>query len=95
MSRCALTMSLSIALSISGCTRTVYVDRPIEHRVEVSRPCLQVADVPAPPRYAMARLEPGVSDGQIVLALREEIAERADYQRVLQEVLQGCVSGAW
>lgn len=82
---------LLIAVSIGGCTRTVYVDRPVEHRVEVSRPCLESSDIPKPPDYAMSLLQPGVSDGDIVLAMRQEIAERADYTGVLVGLLRGCV----
>jgi len=76
---------------LTGCTRTVYVDRPVEHRVEVSRPCLESSDIPRPPEYAMGLLQPGVSDGDIVLAMRQEIAERADYTGVLLGLLRGCV----
>jgi hypothetical protein len=76
---------------LTGCTRTLYVDRPVEHRVEVSRPCLESSDIPRPPAYAMSQLSPGVSDGGIVLAMRQEIAERADYPGVLQGLLGGCV----
>ncbi len=76
---------------LTGCTRTVYVDRPVEHRVEVSRPCLESSDIPRPPEYAMSLLQPGVSDGDIVLAMRQEIAERADYTGVLVGLLRGCV----
>jgi hypothetical protein len=81
---------LLIVLLLTGCTRTVYVDRPIEHRVEVSRPCLESRDIPRPPAYAISQLQPGVSDGGIVLAMRQEIAERADYTGVVVELLRGC-----
>jgi len=76
---------------LTGCTRTLYVDRPVEHRVEVSRPCLESSDIPAQPAYAMSLLQPGVSDGDIVLAMRQEIAERTDYMGVLAGLLMGCV----
>lgn len=84
-------LALAVMVAISGCTRTVYVDRPVEHRVEVSRPCLESSDIPAQPDYAMSLLQPGVSDGDIVLAMRQEIAERADYTGVLVGLLRGCV----
>lgn len=74
----------------AGCTRTIYVDKPVESRVEVARPCIEADDIPRPPRYAMSRLEPGVSDGKIILSMREEIAERTDFQRILTGILQGC-----
>lgn len=77
---------------LTGCTRTVYVDRPVEHRVEVSRPCLESSDIPKRPEYAMSLLHPGASDGDIVLAMRQEIAERADYTGVLVGLLGGCVT---
>ena len=80
-----------IALLLTGCTRTIYVDRPVEHRVEVSRPCLNTSDIPPAPAYAMSQLQPGVSDGGIVLAMRQEIAERSDYTGVVVELLRGCV----
>jgi len=76
---------------LTGCTRTLYVDRPVEHRVEVSRPCLESSDIPAQPAYAMSTLQQGVSDGDIVLAMRQEIAERTDYTGVLVGLLGGCV----
>jgi len=79
-----------LVVLLSGCTRTVYVDRAVEHRVEVSRPCLEPSDIPRPPAYAMSQLQRGVSDGGIVLAMRQEIAERADYGSVLVELLRGC-----
>jgi|GEM_PF-3311506 len=75
---------------LTGCTRTLYVDRPIEHRVEVSRPCLESSDIPAQPAYALAQLQQGVSDGDIVLAMRQEIAERTDYTGVLVGLLGAC-----
>lgn len=81
---------LVLVLVLAGCTRTVYVDKVVEHRVEVSRPCLEVGDVPGPQAYAMARLEPGVSDGDIVFALRQEIAERVDVEEILRGLLRGC-----
>ena len=80
-----------IALVLTGCTRTVYVDKPIEHLMEVSRPCLELSDIPRPPTYAMGQLHPGVSDGAIVLAMRQEIAERVDYTGVVVGLLRGCV----
>ena len=80
-----------LVVLLSGCTRTVYVDRPVEHRVEVSRPCLDTSDIPRPPSYAMGQLHTGVSDGGIVLAMRQEIAERSDYTGVVVELLRGCV----
>lgn len=81
---------LLAGLILSGCTRTVYVDRPVEHRVEVPRPCLEPDDIPRQPAYALQALRPPVADGQVVLAMREEIAQRSDYQSVLVELLRGC-----
>lgn len=83
-----------LMILLVGCTRTVYVDRPVEHRVEVSRPCLRPGDVPAPRQYAMTRLAKGASDGDIILAMREEIAERTDDQALLRGLLTSCVSHA-
>lgn len=77
--------------ALTGCTRTVYVDRPVEHRVEVARPCLQAEDIPRVPGYALEALRPPVTDGEVILAMREEIAQRSDYQAVLVELLRGCV----
>ena len=90
-------MKLILALLMTllvGCTRTVYVDRPIAHRVEVSRPCLQPGDVPGAQQYAMSRLAKGASDGEIILAMREEIAERTDTEALLRGLLTSCVSRA-
>jgi hypothetical protein len=81
---------LLAGLILTGCTRTVYVDRPVEHRVEVARPCLQADDIPRAPGYALEALRPPVTDGEVVLAMREEIAQRSDYQAVLVELLRGC-----
>lgn len=79
---------------VAGCTRTVYVDRPVEHRVEVSRPCLEPGDIPGPQLYAMSRLAKGASDGEIILAMREEIAERTDTEALLRGLLTSCVPRA-
>lgn len=82
---------LAALVLLTGCTRTVYVDRPVEHRVEVARPCLQADDIPRAPGYALEALRPPVTDGEVILAMREEIAQRSDYQAVLVELLRGCV----
>lgn len=79
-----------VLMHLVGCTKTAYIEKPVEHRIEVARPCVTAADIPPPPRYALARLQQGVSDGQIIFAMREEIAERTDYQEVLTELLRGC-----
>lgn len=81
---------LLAGLLLTGCTRTVYVDRPVEHRVEVPRPCLHADDIPRAPGYALGALRPPVTDGEVILAMREEIAQRTDYQAVLVELLRGC-----
>lgn len=83
-------IAIVVVLALTGCTRTVYVDRPVEHRVEVARPCLQADDIPRAPGHALEALRPPVTDGEIILAMREEIAQRTDYQAVLVELLRGC-----
>lgn len=82
---------LLAALLLTGCTRTVYVDRPVEHRVEVPRPCLEPDDIPRQPAYALQALRPPVADGQVVLAMREEIAQREDYTAALLETIRVCL----
>lgn len=81
---------LLAGLLLSGCTRTVYVDRPVEHRVEVARPCLQSDDIPRAPAYALEALRPPVTDGEVILAMREEIAQRKAYAQVLSQLLSSC-----
>lgn len=83
-------LALAVIVALSGCTRTVYVDRPVEHRVEVARPCLQPDDIPRAPVYALEALRPPVTDGEVVLAMREEIAQREGYTAALIEVISGC-----
>ena len=78
-----------IGLCIS-CTRTVYVDRPIEIRIPVSAPCLRPGDIPEPLIYPVDALELGASDGDIVLALLAERDQRAGMERVLRGLLTGC-----
>ena len=78
--------------ALSGCAtpETVFVDRPVEHRTEVSRPCLAPGDIPAAREYATDRLAPGSADGDVILALLEEITERSADQDVLTALLRGC-----
>lgn len=85
-------LALAVMLAVSGCTRTVYVDRPVEHLVEVPMRCLEQGDIPPEPLYAMEVMRPPVDDGAVVLGLREEIAQREDYTAALMELLQGCSS---
>lgn len=84
-------IAIVVVLALTGCTRTVYVDRPVEHRVEVSRPCLQADDIPRAPVYALEALRPPVADGQVVLAMREEIAQREGYTAALMEAIRACL----
>lgn len=81
---------LMLLLIVAGCTRTVYVDRPVEHLVEVPVSCLEQDDIPPEPPYAMEAMRPPVDDGAVVLALREEIAQREDYIAAIMALLRGC-----
>jgi hypothetical protein len=73
-----------------GCTRTVYIDRPVEVKVPVSAPCLRPGDIPEPLIYPVDALEPGASDGDIVLALLAERDQRRGMEAVLRGLLGGC-----
>lgn len=86
-------LALAVLVALSGCTRTVYVDRPVEHRVEVARPCLQADDIPRAPAYALQALRPPVTDGEVVLAMREEIAQREALLQVFTQLLSACIGG--
>lgn len=83
-----------IALVLSGCTRTVYVDRPIEVRVRVPAPCLKAGDIPAPVIYPVGQLRQGVTDGELIGALYADRAQRDLMERVLRALLQGCVAAS-
>lgn len=85
-------LAFAVMLAVSGCTRTVYVDRPIEHLVEVPMPCLERGDIPPEPPYAMEAMRPPVDDGAVVFGLREEIAQREGYIAALVELLRGCAA---
>lgn len=85
---------IGLLLIITGCTRTVYVDRPIEVKVQVPTPCLEPGDVPAPMIYPVDQLQPGVSDGDLIGALHGERKLRAKMEDALREVLAGCVGGS-
>jgi hypothetical protein len=75
---------------LSGCTRTVYIDRPIETKIEVYKPCLQIDDFPPVPVYALSLLQPEDSDGEVILAMKQEIEERKNFIDILTEILRSC-----
>jgi len=83
--------ALLIAVSIAGCTRTQYVDRPVEVKVRVPAPCLEPGDIPRPMIYPVDRLQPGVSDGDLIGALHGDRLLRVGVEKVLRELLVGCV----
>jgi hypothetical protein len=76
---------------LTGCTRTVYVDRPVEVKVRVPAPCLEPGDIPAPIIYPVDQLQPGVSDGDLIGALMADREHRGAMEKVLRGVLDGCV----
>jgi len=86
--------ALLIAVSIAGCTRTQYVDRPVEVKVRVPAPCLEPGDIPRPMIYPVDRLQPGVSDGDLIGALLADREQRGAMEGVLRGVLEGCASGS-
>ena len=83
-----------LLLVVSGCTRTVYVDRPVEVKVEVYKPCLKQEDIPKQPIYALSLLQPTSTDGEVILALRREVEERKNIISVLLGLLDYCTKGA-
>jgi hypothetical protein len=85
-----ITLVLVFVLLATGCARTVFVDRPVEIRIPVSAPCLRPSDIPEPLIYPVDALEPGASDGDIVLALLAERDQRRGMERVLRGLLGGC-----
>jgi hypothetical protein len=80
---------MSIIL-LFGCTRTVYIDRPVEVKVEVYKPCIQTSDIPANPTYALSLLNSRDSDGEVILAMKQEIEERKNFIDILTEILRSC-----
>jgi hypothetical protein len=85
-----IVLVLVFVLLATGCTRTVYIDRPVEVKIPVSAPCLRPGDIPEPLIYPVDALEPGASDGDIVLALLAERDQRRGMERVLRGLLGGC-----
>lgn len=75
---------------LSGCTRTVYMDRPIETKIEIYKPCLQLNDIPPNPIYALSLLQPEDSDGEVILAMKQEIEQRKKFIDILTEMLKSC-----
>jgi hypothetical protein len=75
---------------LSGCTRTVYIDRPIETKIEVYKPCIEAGDIPANPLYALSQLNSSDSDGEVILAMRQEIEQRKKFIDILTEMLKSC-----
>lgn len=83
---CVLAM-LAVA---TGCTRTIYVDRPIEVKVRIPTPCLEPGDIPAPMIYPVDQLQPGVSDGDLIGALLADRGHRKAVEMVLRAALSQC-----
>jgi hypothetical protein len=83
-----------LLLVVSGCARTVYVDRPVEVKVEVYKPCLEQKDIPKEPIYALSLLQSTSTDGEVILALRREVEERKNVISVLLGLLDYCTKGA-
>ncbi|WP_035527473.1 hypothetical protein [Haliea salexigens] len=78
---------------LTGCTRTQYVDRPVEVKVRVPAECLEPGDIPAPMIYPVDQLRPGVSDGDLIGALLADREHCGAMEKVLRGVLAGCVGG--
>lgn len=81
---------LLIAVSIGGCTRTVYLDRVVEVKIPVPVTCVQEGDIPSAMSYATADLTSDSSDGDIILALFFEIQQRRSVEQMLRGLLSGC-----
>jgi hypothetical protein len=84
--------ALVLVLLLTGCTRTVYVDRPVDVKIPISAPCLRPGDIPPRMIYPVDTLELGASDGDIVLALLAERDQRMGMERVLRGLLSGCAN---
>jgi len=78
--------------ALSGCTHTVYVDRPVEVLVPVAAPCLAESEIPAPIIYPADQLTKGDSDGDIVGALLADRNQRAAVETVLRNIIAACAA---
>jgi len=83
---------IAVLAAMAGCTRTVYVDRPVEVKVQVPVSCLEPRDVPPPIEYPMNHLERGASHGDMIGSLDAEADLREKMEEVLRGVLAKCVS---
>tara|TARA_R110002074_G_scaffold396142_1_gene585209 strand:- start:2287 stop:2490 length:204 start_codon:yes stop_codon:yes gene_type:complete len=63
----------------------------VEVKVRVPAECLEPGDIPAPMIYPVDQLQPGVSDGELFLGLLADRNQRAGMEKVLRELLAGCV----
>lgn len=82
---------IAVLAALTGCTRTVYVDRPVEVKVRVPAPCLEPADIPPAMVYPVDQLQPGVSDGDLFLGMLADRDQRAGMEEVLRALLTGCL----
>lgn len=85
-------IAIAILAAMAGCTRTVYVDRPVEVKVQVPVSCLEPGDVPPPIEYPMDYLERGASHGDLIGSLDAEAYLREKMEGVLRGVLARCVT---
>lgn len=85
----ALVLVALIGLCI-GCTRTVYIDRISEVKVPIPVPCVKAEDIPQPMIYKVDQLDSDATDGEIILALFSERAQRKNMQSVLINLISAC-----
>ena len=79
-------MKRMLVLVLAGCASAPPAPQLVE--VPVLIPC--VKEVPQRPNYEFDRLAPGVTNGEMVLALARDWPRSKKYEGELEAVIEGC-----
>lgn len=83
-------IGLVVLVFLVGCTRTEYVEKPVEVFKQVTLPCIE--QIPEEPDYETQYLEPDDSIGVVGQAYRIERTQREAYIKTLRCELRGCMN---
>lgn len=84
--------TLLLAVLLSGCVTTEYVDRPVEVMIPMPVLCLQPGDVPELIVYPVDELTANSTDGAIVGALLATTVQQKEIEGALRALIGACTT---
>jgi hypothetical protein len=85
-----------VSLALAGCATPTpvkeYIDRPVEVRVPVSKPCLKVEDIPKPISFMLDNIDATnkYAVTNTIIAAKIDLAESKRYVKDTQALLTAC-----